>query len=132
VWQDNPHYIMLGGLMLVIGIVGKARLFAKADQPWQAALVPVWDVIVALRMVGRPVSHIAYFLVPVFNIYFSFKVLIEIAQSFGKRTSLDYAMVCLFNVFYVLNLALAYNEEYVGPVYGHDLKDAQAAEPALV
>ena len=131
VWEENPHYIMLGGLIIVIGIVGKAKLYAKADQPWMAAFVPVWDMVVALRMVGRPVSHLAFFLVPVFNIYFCFKLLIEIAQSFGKRSAVDYVFVCVFNVFYVLNLALAYNEEYFGPVYGHDLKSAQASEPAL-
>ncbi|MFN8776060.1 MAG: DUF5684 domain-containing protein [Flavobacteriales bacterium] len=132
VWQENPHYLMLGGLFIVIGMVGKVKLFAKANQPWVAAFVPIWDMAAALKMVGRPVSHLAFFLVPVFNIYFCFKLLIEIAQSFGKRSPIDYVMVCLFNIFYVLNLALAYNEEYVGPAYGHDLKGEQAAEPALV
>jgi hypothetical protein len=39
--------------------------------------------------------------------------------------------VCVFNVFYVLNLALAYNEEYQGPVYGtsraHHAHDGELA-----
>jgi hypothetical protein len=51
------------------------------------------------------------------NIFFGFKVLVQLAQSFGKRTNTDALLVCLFNVFYMLNLALAYDEEYVGPVY---------------
>lgn len=44
--------------------------------------------------------------------------MIELAQSFGKRTTLDYLLVVFFNVFYMLNLSLAYQEEYDGPVYG--------------
>ena len=51
------------------------------------------------------------------NHFFGFKVLVQLAQSFGKRTYTDALLACLFNVFYVLNLALAYDEEYVGPVY---------------
>lgn len=131
VWEENPHFLMLGGLMLLIGIIGKAKLFAKAGQPWIAALIPIWDLVVVLKMVGRPALHLVFFLVPVFNIYFIFKLLIEIAQSFGKRSTVDYVMVCLFNIFYLLNLALAYNEEYEGPVFGRELKHAQGAEPAL-
>ena len=45
---------------------------------------------------------------------------------------LDAMMVCFFNVFYVLNLGLAYQEEYLGPVYGVDIKDVQGRKPALV
>jgi len=132
VWEENPHYIMVGGLLLIISLAGKARMFAKADQPPIAALVPIWDLVIVLKMVGRPVSHLAFLLVPVYNVYFAFKLLIEIAQSFGKRSVVDYVLVCVFNVFYLLNLALAYNEEYEGPVYGKsELKDVQHSETAL-
>lgn len=131
VWENNPHYIMGGFLIILIGAAAKARLFAKGNQPWLAAFVPIWDMIVTLRMVGRPTSHVAYFLVPGFNIYFSFKLLIEIAQSFGKVSIVDYVLVCVFNIFYVLNLALAYNEEYLGPVYGKDIQEVASRKPAM-
>jgi hypothetical protein len=44
---------------------------------------------------------------------------------------IDYILVCVFNVFYVLNLALAYNEEYQGPVYGVDRAHREHAGDAL-
>lgn len=131
VWTDNPHYILLAGLLLFVGIIGKVKLFDKAGQPIMAAFVPIWDMVVTLKLVGRPVTHLAFFLVPVYNIYFCFKLLIEIAQSFGKTSVLDYVLVCVFNVFYVLNLALAYNEEYRGPVYGTDIKTIRERSHAL-
>jgi hypothetical protein len=83
-------------------------------------------------MVGRPLWHAVFLLIPGFNIYFGFKLLIEIAQSFGKVSMIDAIFVCFFNVFYVLNLGLAYNELYYGPVYGVDVKDVLARKPALV
>jgi hypothetical protein len=129
--NEYAGYTFLAGFLLVIGSLGAARLFAKADQPWVAALVPVWNVVIVLKMVGRPVSHLAFFLVPFYNIYFFFRLCVELAQSFGKYSLIDYVLVCVFNVFYVLNLALAYNEEYQGPVYGVDRAHREHTGDAL-
>ena len=118
--NEYAGYTFLAGFLLVIGSLGAARLFAKANQPWVAAFIPVWNVAIVLKMVGRPVSHLAFFLVPFYNVYFFFRLCVELAQSFGKYSIIDYVLVSVFNVFYVLNLALAYNEEYQGPVYGVD------------
>jgi hypothetical protein len=130
--DEYMGYAVLALFLAIIGAVGAAKLFGKANRPWFAAFVPIWNVIEVLRIVGRPVSHIAYFLVPFYNIYFFFRLCIELAQSFGKYTLLDYILVCVFNIFYVLNLALAYNEEYQGPVFGKDPKAVQEGKPALV
>ena len=82
IMEENPGILILAIFILFIGAVGKAKLFAKADQNWLAALVPGWDLVVVLKMVGRPTYHAAYLLIPGFNIYFGFKLLIEIAQCF--------------------------------------------------
>lgn len=126
--QESTGVAILLALLLLIGAVAKWRMFLKCNQPGLAAIVPIWDVIVALRIVGRPASHFFYFFIPVFNIYFGFRLLIELAQSFGKTTVLDYIFVVVFNLFYVLNLGLAYNEEYYGPVYGINPEELKARE----
>jgi signal peptidase I len=131
-FEDYPGYLAMGVFVVIIGAVGGAKLFAKAGKPWVAAFVPIWNVITVLKMVGRPASHIAFFLVPVYNIYFFFRLCIEIAQTYGKYSTTEYVLVCLLNVFYILNLALAYNEEYQGPVYGRDVKNVSENNPALV
>jgi hypothetical protein len=122
VWAKQPHLILIAGFIFLVGFVSKMKLFAKANQPLAAAFVPVWDLIVVMRIIGRPTTHAWYFAIPVLNIFFGFKVLVQLAQSFGKRTHTDAFLVCLFNVFYVLNLALSYDEEYVGPVYKSTLE----------
>lgn len=100
-----------------IAFVAQWRLYEKADLPGYASLVPVWNVIVFLKIMGRPAHHIFYFLIPVYNIYFLVKVYIELCHCFGKRSILDYVLVILFNGFYILNLGLSYEEKYYGPVY---------------
>ena len=122
VWAKQPHLILIAGFIFLVGFVSKMKLFAKANQPLAAAFVPVWDLIVVMRIIGRPTTHAWYFAIPVLNIFFGFKVLVQLAQAFGKRTHTDAFLVCLFNVFYVLNLALSYDEEYVGPVYKSTLE----------
>ncbi len=113
---DSMYYII--GFFLVVGVVAQWRLYDKAGQPGWAAIIPIYNVIIFLRVVGRPASHIWLFLVPVYNIYLAIRVWIETAQSFGKTTMLDYVLVVLLNGLYILNLGMSYDTEYVGPVYG--------------
>ena len=105
-------------LLAFIGIVAQWRLYEKASQPGIASIVPIWNFIVFLRIVGRPASHIFLFLIPVYGqLYMIPKVYIELCDSFGKHTLIDYILVLVFNAFYVLNLGLSYEVEYVGPAY---------------
>ena len=60
----------------------RPKLFMKCEQPIWAALVPGHNVVIAMRILGRPDAHALLFLVPVFNIYFFFKTVIELAQAF--------------------------------------------------
>jgi hypothetical protein len=129
--EDHAGHAMLVFFLVIISAVGAAKLFAKADRPWIAAFIPGWNLVEVMQIIGRPKVHAAFFLIPIYNIYFFFRVCIELAQSFGKYSTIEYVLVCVFNVFYVLNLALAYNEEYHGPVYGRDLKASRDTNAAL-
>lgn len=119
-------YASLGNGIIVIalvfgfiGVVAQWKLYEKAGQPGIASIVPIWNFIVFLRVVGRPASHIFLFLIPVYGqLYLLPKVYIELCNSFGKHTLIDYILIIVFNGFYVLNLGLSYDTEYEGPAYG--------------
>ncbi len=111
-----------------IGVVAQWRLYAKAGQPGIASIVPIWNFIVFLRIVGRPASHIFLFLIPIYGQFYMIpKVYIELCNSFGKTSIVDYILVIVFNGFYVLNLGLSYEAEYQGPVYGTERVQAKSA-----
>lgn len=111
-----------------IGVVAQWRLYEKAGQPGIASIVPIWNFIVFLRVVGRPASHIFLFLIPVYGqLYMIPKVYFELCNSFGKRSIVDYILVIVFNGFYILNLGLSYDVEYEGPVYGEQTVSANSA-----
>jgi len=100
----------------LVVFVGNCKLFAKADLPFWTVFVPFLNIMTAMKLVGRPIWHAWLFLTPAV-VYLLPKTLIEIAQSFGKHKTSDYVLVLIFNVFYVLNLGLSYDEVYEGPVY---------------
>ena len=103
-----------------IAIVAQWRLYEKAGQPGIASIVPIWNFIVFLRIVGRPAKHMFLFLIPFYGQFYMIpKVYIELCNSFGRRSIVDYVMCIVFNGFYILNLGLSYEIEYLGPVYGN-------------
>lgn len=105
-------------LLAFIGVVAQWRLYEKAGQPGIASIVPIWNFIVFLRIVGRPANHIFLFFIPIYGqLYMIPKVYIELCDSFGKHSIIDYILVIVFNAFYVLNLGLSYEVDYVGPAY---------------
>ena len=76
--------------------------------------------MVAMKLIGRPTWHAFLFFTPAV-VYFLPRTILEVAQSFGKHKTIDFILVLLFNIFYILNLGLSYEEEYIGPVYGNTL-----------
>jgi len=126
--------VALGTLFItLIALAGNWRLFVKCNQPGWAVIVPGYNVVVAMRIIGRPASHALFFLIPVYNLYFFFRTILELANTFGKESALDYVLASVFNVFYILNLGLSEEEEYQGPVYGSlaTKKDGQASNMAV-
>lgn len=107
------------GFITIIALLAQWRLYEKCRLPGMAAFVPVWNVIVFLKIVGRPASDGWKFLIPVYGqLYFLPKVWIEVVQCFGKRSLLDYVLVFLLNGLYILNLAMDDDAQYLGPLYG--------------
>jgi hypothetical protein len=71
-------------VLMVICIIAMWRIFAKAGKPGWAALIPIYNVIVLLEIVGRPVWWIVLYLVPVANLVVQILVSIDLARKFGK------------------------------------------------
>lgn len=51
-------------VVLFIGVVAQWRLYEKAKQPGVASIVPVWNLIAFLKIIGRPAWHISFIIIP--------------------------------------------------------------------
>lgn len=86
------------------------RVFTKADQPGWASIIPIYNLVVMLRIVGRPTWWILLFLViPVGWLILPF----DLASSFGKGTGFGLGLLLLGPIFYPI-LALG-DANYQGP-----------------
>ena len=129
--------IMIIALLLsVFMIIAQWIIFTKAKQPGWAVLIPVYSMIVLLKIIGRPVSWIAWFLqLFFFDILFVlspggitgllfglslitclvFAIIITngLSKSFGKDAGFTVGLIFLPYVFYPI---LAFGKaQYVGP-----------------
>lgn len=106
----------------VLMIVAMWRIFTKAGKPGWAAIVPIYNIIVLLEIVGRPTWWVVLFLVPLVNVVIGLIVAIDLAKSFGKDVGYGLGLYFLSFVFYpILGFGKAV---YMGPSV------AAAAPPA--
>ncbi|MBK9289484.1 MAG: hypothetical protein IPN38_17860 [Flavobacteriales bacterium] len=109
------YYVLF--LMVVVGAMAQYRLYTKAGQPGYTALVPVLNLVVFLKIVGRP-SKDGWSSHPVWGqFYFLPKVWIEVCKSFGKTSTLDYVLVIVLNDWH-LEPCIGRGYPIHGPLYG--------------
>jgi len=86
--------------VLAVVIVSLWKIFDKAGQPGWAALVPIYNLIVALQIVQKPLWWIVLFLIPCVNFVGFILLGLEIAKAFGKSTGFAAGLILLPFVFY--------------------------------
>ena len=102
--------------VVVVSIASLWKLYIKAGQPGWAGIVPIYNIIVLLTIVGRPIWWIALFCVPFVNIIVLIIVFIDLAKSFGKDLGFAIGMILLSIIFLPM---LAFGDsQYVGPSAG--------------
>ncbi|MGH7295789.1 MAG: DUF5684 domain-containing protein [Polyangiaceae bacterium] len=84
----------------VVVIAGIWKVFVKAGEPGWAAIVPIYNILVMLKIAGKPVWWIVLFLIPVVSFVVAILVAISIAQRFGKSTGYGVGLALLPFVFY--------------------------------
>lgn len=97
----------------IITLVSQWKIYKKAGKKGWECLIPIYNIIVLLQIVGLPVWYIALFFVPIANIYAMFKIYIELAHKFGKSTGFGVATV-FFNIICLPILAFGKNSIYKG------------------
>lgn len=89
------------------------RIFEKAGKPGWASLIPIYNTLILLAIVGKPWWWIFLFFIPVVNIIFAIWMLNLLSLSFGKGVGFTLGLIFLSIIFYPI-LAFS-NAEYVGP-----------------
>jgi hypothetical protein len=90
------------------------KVYVKAGKPGWAAIVPIYNVLVQLEIVGRPWWYLLLLFVPVVNIVIGIMILFDLAKVFGKGTGFGFGLLFLSFIFIPI---LAFGDaKYQAPV----------------
>ena len=84
----------------ILGIVAMWMIYQKAGQPGWAAIIPIYNVIVLLRVAGRPWWWLLLLLIPLVNIVVAVVVMLDLAKAFGHGTGFGLGLIFLSIIFY--------------------------------
>lgn len=93
-------FMLIWLALAALVIIGMWKVFTKAGKPGWAAIIPIYNLIVLLEIVGKPLWWIILMFIPFVNIVIGIMVAIELAKVFGKGTGFAIGLVLLPVVFY--------------------------------
>lgn len=95
-------------------VVVQWKIFVKAGKPGWASLIPIYNTVTLLQVVGKPDWWVILFLVPFANIVVGIMLAIELAKVFGKSAGFGVVALILFPFVGYPILAFG-SSQYKGP-----------------
>lgn len=101
-------YVAIIGLMIASGW----KIYEKAGQPGWAAIVPIYNIVVLCKIIGKPTWWVVLCLIPIVNYVVLIMMIHGLSKSFGKGVGYTVGLVLLGIVFYPM---LAFGDaQYIG------------------
>jgi len=85
--------------IIILMIASMWKIFSKAGQPGWAAIIPIYNLIVLLQVVKKPIWWIVLMCIPLVNFIILIIVFIELAKVFGKGVGFGLGLVFLSVIF---------------------------------
>jgi hypothetical protein len=86
--------------LIVLVIAGFWKVFVKAGHPGWAAIVPIYNIYILLKIAGKPGWWLLLFFIPVVSLVVMILVSLEVAKAFGKGGGFGVGLALLGFVFY--------------------------------
>lgn len=107
-------------VIFIVGLkVGHWKLFEKAGQPGWAALVPIYNWYIWLKLIGKPVWWIAILLIPAIGVLAWVSMTIDLVRSFGKYKLGEHAASLFLFPYYLPKIGFDPEVKYLGPPETH-------------
>ncbi len=101
-------------LFIAFEIICLWRIFVKAGKPGWAAIVPIYNILVELEILGRPWWWLLLMMIPLVNFVVGIIIIFDLAKVFGKSSAFALGLLFLSPIFIAI---LAFGSaKYIGPV----------------
>jgi hypothetical protein len=88
--------------LTVVVFAGFWKVFEKAGEPGWAAIIPIYNLYVLIRVSGNAWWWLILLFIPVINLLATIKISIDVAGKFGKGILFGLGLTFLSFVFYPL------------------------------
>jgi len=92
--------VRLGLFAAVLIAISHWMVFQKAGKPGWAAIVPIYNGVVLMRVAGKPGWWLALYLIPIVDIVVAYQVNVALARNFGKSKGFGVGLLLLPFVFF--------------------------------
>jgi hypothetical protein len=111
--EVSPVSLIISLLIALLLIVAMWKVFTKAGQPGWASIIPIYNLYIWCKIVGRPWWWILLMLIPFVNFIVGIILCIDMAKSFGKGAGFGIGLALLGIIFWpILGFGSA---QYQGP-----------------
>jgi len=100
-------------IVWVVMILALWRIFDKAGEPGWAAIIPIYNVYVLLKIIGRPWWWLILMLIPVINTITWLVIMYDLAKTFGRGLLFALGLIFFPWIWYMI-LGFG-SSEYQGP-----------------
>ena len=95
----SPVSTIVALLIALLVIVAMWKVFTKAGQPGWATIIPIYNLYIWCKIVGRPWWWILLMLIPFVNFIILIILNIDLAKSFGKGAGFGIGLTLLGVIF---------------------------------
>jgi len=106
-------FILFNVAFLFLMIASTWSIFLKAGQPGWASIVPIYNIIILLKIIGKPWWWLILMLIPIINVVVIITIYHNLSLSFGKDGGYTIGLIFLGFIFFPI---LAFGDsKYIGP-----------------
>lgn len=111
--EMSPVILIIQLAILIVVVVGLWKVFEKAGKPGWGSIIPIYNLVLLLEIVGKPIWWLLLLFIPCVNIIVSLIIFMELAKCFGKGTGFGIGLWLLGFIFFPI---LGFGDaKYLGP-----------------
>lgn len=102
--------------IIILMVAGMWKVFEKAGKPGWGAIIPIYNIVLLLEIVGKPIWWIILLFIPCVGIVITLILFLELAKCFGKSAGFGIGLWLLGFIFFPM---LGFGDaKYRGPQKG--------------
>jgi hypothetical protein len=106
-------FLLVFVVFMLLPLIGVWKVFSKAGKPGWAAIIPIYNLVILMEIIGQPTSRIIWHIIPFVNIYFAIVDTLALLRTFGK--DIGYLIFIMFFPYIAWPMLGFGSATYLGP-----------------